>query len=113
MLLGELGAEAYRGLWDGTTDWESAEVIAALDMYTQVLEHSNLDAAAADWQPAIDPIIEGDAAYNVMGDWADTYFRIEKKLAWEPVTTPRRRPARGRVQLPVRQLHAAGGSANT
>jgi glucose/mannose transport system substrate-binding protein len=83
VLLGELGPEAYSGLWDGSTDWESDEVIAALDMYTEVLSHSNLDAAAADWQPALDPIIEGDAAYNVMGDWADTYFRIEKELAWE------------------------------
>ena len=83
VLLGELGADAYRGLWDGTTDWESPQVIAALDMYTQVLEYSNLDSAAADWQPAIDPLIEGDAAYNVMGDWADTYFRIEKDLAWQ------------------------------
>ena len=26
------------GLWDGTTDWESAEVIAALDMFTEVLD---------------------------------------------------------------------------
>jgi glucose/mannose transport system substrate-binding protein len=83
VLLGELGAEAYTGLWDGSTDWESAEVIDALDMFTEVLGHSNLDSAAADWQPAIDPIIEGDAAYNVMGDWADTYFRVEKELEWE------------------------------
>jgi glucose/mannose transport system substrate-binding protein len=83
VLLGELGPEAYNGLWDGSTDWESDEVIAALDMYTEVLAHSNLDSAAADWQPALDPIIEGDAAYNVMGDWADTYFRIEKSLPWE------------------------------
>lgn len=83
VLLGELGADAYLGLWDGTTDWESPEVIAALDTFTQVLGHSNLDSAAADWQPAIDPLIEGDAAYNVMGDWADTYYRIEKELTWE------------------------------
>jgi glucose/mannose transport system substrate-binding protein len=83
VLLGELGPEAYMGLWDGTTDWESPEVVAALDMFTEVLGHSNIDQAAADWQPAIDPIIEGDAAYNVMGDWADTYFRVEQELTWE------------------------------
>jgi glucose/mannose transport system substrate-binding protein len=83
VLLGELGPDAYSGLWDGSTDWESPEVIDALNMYTEVLSHSNLDSAAADWQPAIDPIIEGDAAYNVMGDWADTYFRVEKELTWE------------------------------
>jgi glucose/mannose transport system substrate-binding protein len=83
VLLGELGPDAYTGLWDGSTDWESPEVIGALDTFTQVLDHSNLDSAAADWQPAIDPLIEGDAAYNVMGDWADTYYRIEKELDWE------------------------------
>jgi glucose/mannose transport system substrate-binding protein len=83
VLLGELGAEAYDGLWNGDTDWTSPEVIAALDMFTEVLSHSNFDSAAADWQPALDPIIEGDAAYNVMGDWADTYYRIEKELDWE------------------------------
>jgi glucose/mannose transport system substrate-binding protein len=83
VLLGELGADAYDGLWNGDTDWTSPEVADALDMYTEVLSHSNFDSAAADWQPALDPIIEGDAAYNVMGDWADTYFRVEKDLTWE------------------------------
>jgi glucose/mannose transport system substrate-binding protein len=83
VLLGELGADAYNGLWNGDTEWTSPEVIAALDMFTEVLSHSNFDSAAADWQPALDPIIEGDAAYNVMGDWADTYFRVEQELTWE------------------------------
>jgi glucose/mannose transport system substrate-binding protein len=83
VLLGELGADAYTGLWDASTDWESPEVIAALDKYTEVLDHSNLSSAAADWQPALDPVIEGDAAYNVMGDWAVAYFETEKGLAFE------------------------------
>jgi glucose/mannose transport system substrate-binding protein len=83
VLLGELGADAYNGLWDGSTDWESAEVTDALDMFTEVLGHSNIDEAAADWQPALDPIIEGDAAYNVMGDWAVAYFETEKSLEFE------------------------------
>jgi glucose/mannose transport system substrate-binding protein len=83
VLLGELGPDAYTGLWDGSTDWESADVIAALEMFTKVLSHSNIDEAAADWQPAIDPIIEGDAAYNVMGDWANTYFHTAKGLAYQ------------------------------
>lgn len=82
VVLGELGADAYNGLWDGTTDWESTAVVDALKMYTKVLAHTNVNSAAADWQPAIDPVIEGDAAYNVMGDWADTYFRVVKKLKW-------------------------------
>jgi glucose/mannose transport system substrate-binding protein len=83
VLLGELGADAYAGLWNGSTDWESTQVKAALDTYTKVLKQSNLKQAAADWQPALDPIIEGDAAYNVMGDWANTYFLTAKKQKWQ------------------------------
>ena len=83
VLLGELGADAYNGLWTGQTDWTSPEVISALDMFTKVLEHTNIKEAAADWQPALDPIIDGDAAYNVMGDWANTYFATAKKLAYQ------------------------------
>lgn len=83
VLLGELGADAYSGLWTGQTDWTSQPVIDALDMYTEVLKHSNLSEAAADWQPAIDPIIDGDAAYNVMGDWANTYFLTAKGLKYQ------------------------------
>jgi glucose/mannose transport system substrate-binding protein len=83
VLLGELGPDAYTGLWDGTTDWESSEVTAALDKFTQVLEHTDIDQAASDWQPAIDPVIEGDAAYNVMGDWANAYFATAKELEYE------------------------------
>ena len=33
VLLGELGVDAYNGLWTGTTDWGSAEVTAALETY--------------------------------------------------------------------------------
>ena len=40
VLLGELGPDTYAGLWNGETDWESQEVVAALDMFTQVLEHT-------------------------------------------------------------------------
>jgi glucose/mannose transport system substrate-binding protein len=83
VLLGELGPDAYAGLWNGETDWESQPVIDALTMFTQVLEHTNLDQAAADWQPAIDPVVDGDAAYNVMGDWAFTYYETVKGLTFE------------------------------
>lgn len=83
VLLGELGPDAYSGLWTGETDWESQEVTDALDMFTQVLEHTNIAQAAADWQPAIDPIVDGDAAYNVMGDWAWAYLETVQGLAYQ------------------------------
>jgi glucose/mannose transport system substrate-binding protein len=75
VLLGTLGAEKYNGLWDGTTDWASPEVTAALDNYTKVLTYTNTDSASLSWQDASQLVINGDAAFNVMGDWAEGYFR--------------------------------------
>ena len=43
ILLGELGADAYNGLWDGSTDWGSEDVAAALETYKKVLGYVNSD----------------------------------------------------------------------
>jgi len=82
VLLGELGADRYEKLWDGSLDWTSAEVTGALDTYAKVLTYSDLASASADWQPALDKLIDGTAAFNVMGDWADAYLSGAKKLAY-------------------------------
>ena len=74
VLLGSLGADAYNGLWDGSTDWASAEVTAALDNFTKALSYANTDAASLSWQDAAQLVVNGDAAFNVMGDWAAGYF---------------------------------------
>ena len=75
VLLGTLGADAYNGLWDGTTDWASPEVKTALDNYAKVLTYANSDSSSLSWQDAAQLVINGDAAFNVMGDWAEGYFR--------------------------------------
>ena len=41
VLLGSLGADKYNGLWDGSTDWASADVKAALENYVKVLGYTN------------------------------------------------------------------------
>jgi glucose/mannose transport system substrate-binding protein len=92
VLLGELGVDKYNGLWDGSTDWKSPEVIKALDTFKQVLAVSDVKSAAADWQPALEKVIAGTAAYNVMGDWAFAFFSSAKKLkykeGYDAVTSP-------------------------
>src|SRR5262249_7129632 len=89
---GELGAQKYNGLWNGTTDWKGPEVTAALQTYVKVLSFSDLKSAAADWQPAADKIVDGTAAYQVMGDWEAGYLGGTKKLAyktdWNVTTSP-------------------------
>ena len=83
VLLGSLGSDAYDGLWNGSTDWASAEVTAALADFEKVLTYTNADAASLSWQDAAQLVINGDAAFNVMGDWAEGYFR---ELGKEPTT---------------------------
>ena len=83
VLLGELGADKYTGLWDGKTDWKSSEVQAALTTFKNVLDVSDIKSAAGDWQPALDKVVAGTAAYNVMGDWADSYLGRTKKLKFK------------------------------
>jgi glucose/mannose transport system substrate-binding protein len=74
VLLGELGADAYNGLWTGDTDWGGAETTAALETFNQVLDHVNSDASTLTWQDAAQLVANGDAAFNIMGDWVDGYF---------------------------------------
>jgi len=74
VLIGELGAQKYTGLWDGTTDWNGADVKAALETFKTALSHVNSDASTLTWQDAAKLVTNGDAAFNIMGDWADGYF---------------------------------------
>ncbi len=90
VLLATLGADAYGGLWAGTTAWDSPEVKTAVENYAKVLGYANSDAASLSWQDAAQLVVEGDAAFNVMGDWAEGYFRELGKApntdyGWAPV----------------------------
>ena len=90
VFLGTLGADKYNGLWDGSTDWGSADVKTALDNFQTILGYTNSDSASLSWQDASQLVINGDAAFNVMGDWAEGYFRELGKspntdYGWAPV----------------------------
>lgn len=90
VLLASLGPDKYNGLWDGSTDWGSPEVKAALEDFKKVLTYTNSDSASLSWQDASQLVINGNAAFNVMGDWAAGYFIELGKTAkvdygWAPV----------------------------
>jgi glucose/mannose transport system substrate-binding protein len=74
--LSELGPEGWNGIWTGETDPMSAEVVGAWNTFGEVLACSNIDtdAAGLSWQQATDAVIAGDAAFNIMGDWAAGYM---------------------------------------
>ncbi|MBZ0281433.1 MAG: ABC transporter substrate-binding protein [Anaerolineae bacterium] len=72
--LGTLGVEGYNGLWDGTTNWTSPESLAAWENYGKLLDCANSDMNAITWQDASKMVVDGAAAFNIMGDWASGYF---------------------------------------
>ncbi len=80
VLLADLGAEAYSGLWDGTTDWEGPEVTAALEDFETLIGYTNEDRDGLDWPEATQMVIDGNAAFNVMGDWAVAAFEEQDKV---------------------------------
>jgi glucose/mannose transport system substrate-binding protein len=80
--LGVLGADGWNALWAGELAWTDASVVEVWDTFGEVLACSNSadDAASLSWQQASDMVINGDAAFNVMGDWANGYFETTKGL---------------------------------
>lgn len=81
VLLGVLSPSAYTGLWDGTTSWNTASVRLALDYFDRMLNYVNEDAPALSWDEASALVVSGDAAMNIMGDWAHGYFMAQ---GWTP-----------------------------
>ena len=75
VLLASLGPDGYEALWSGEDDWSSPEVTQALEDFAKILTYTNSDSSALSWQDAGQLVIDGDAAFNVMGDWQEGFYR--------------------------------------
>lgn len=75
VMLASMGPDAYDAIWTGAGDWASPEVAKAVEDFAKILTYTNSDASALSWQDAARLVVDGDAAFNVMGDWAEGYFR--------------------------------------
>jgi glucose/mannose transport system substrate-binding protein len=86
ILIGTLGADKYKGLWTGTTDWKGADITRALTTFRTVLNYVNADHASLTWDQANDLLIGGKAAMTVMVDWIDGDYAAKnfKDYGWAP-----------------------------
>jgi glucose/mannose transport system substrate-binding protein len=84
--LAVLGADGWNALWSGELDPAGAEVATVWNTFGQVLACTNIkeDASGLSWQQAVDKVIAGEAAFNIMGDWAAGYMTTT--LGLEPGT---------------------------
>ncbi|MFE9654288.1 ABC transporter substrate-binding protein [Micromonospora sp. NPDC006431] len=69
VLISKLGPEKFSGLWTGQTDWAGADITDAINDYKKLLSYSNKDRDTFDWTDAEKLVMEGKAAYQLMGDW--------------------------------------------
>ncbi|MFC7876960.1 ABC transporter substrate-binding protein [Isoptericola sp. NPDC057391] len=89
VLLADLGVEGYSGLWDGSTDWSGPEVTAALEDFEKLMGYTNTDRDGLDWPESQQLVIDGKAAFTVMGDWAEaSYVEQGKKLGSDYTAFP-------------------------
>jgi len=75
-----LGPDKWSALWEGELAFDSEEGIAVWEKLDKIMEYVNDDYSSLSWQQATDLVVEGDAAFNVMGDWAAGYMSTVLEL---------------------------------
>ena len=86
ILISTLGVDDYNALFEAGGDWGSAGVKEAVAKYAEILEYANTASDGDDWPEATDAVIDGKAAYNVMGDWAVAQFESKDQVDGEDYT---------------------------
>ena len=77
ILISTLGPQGWNALWKqgSSGKWASGGVKTAIARFDDLLQnYTNSDAASLTWQDAGKLVIDGKAAFNIMGDWQDGYF---------------------------------------
>lgn len=82
--LAVLGPDNYDALWSGELAFDSPEAAEVWTTFGEVMACTNDDAAGLSWQQATDRLVSGEAAFNIMGDWAAGYMTTTLEL--EPET---------------------------
>lgn len=81
ILLAKLGPDDYDKLWTGDVDFDDPKVKDAAKTFKKMLGYINKNHSSLAWQDATQSLIDGDAAMQVMGDFAEGYFLSKD---WKP-----------------------------
>ncbi|MCF6409997.1 ABC transporter substrate-binding protein [Pseudalkalibacillus salsuginis] len=87
-LLGVLGPDDYNKLFTGELSFKDDKVKEAAETFKKMLSYINEDHSSRNWQDASQMVANGEAAMNVMGDWAKGYFvndlnlKVKEDFGW-------------------------------
>jgi glucose/mannose transport system substrate-binding protein len=70
VLAGTVGADKIKGLFNGSVPWTDPGVTEALENFNKMLACTNEDRGTINWVGATALVINNQAAFNIMGDWA-------------------------------------------
>ncbi|MCX6459950.1 MAG: extracellular solute-binding protein [Actinobacteria bacterium] len=70
IVVGEIDADGWNGLMDGTLSWNDPKVVQAVSDFSTALTWTNKDHKSLDWTGAVAGLADGTCAFNLMGDWA-------------------------------------------
>jgi glucose/mannose transport system substrate-binding protein len=69
ILISQLGADGYRGLFTGATKWDDPRVAEALNISAKALDYANKDFTSVSWGDINDLMVGGKVACIIQGDW--------------------------------------------
>lgn len=87
VLLDEFGVDGAAELWTGNVEFDSPEMRNALETFSRILDYTNDNHSALDWQDAAELVISGKAAMHIMGDWETGFFesknfKLDEDYGW-------------------------------
>jgi glucose/mannose transport system substrate-binding protein len=75
------GIDFYQDWVNGhVTSATDTKLVDALTKFSKYLSYVNTDHAALTWDQATAKVISGEAAFNIMGDWANGEFYVANKV---------------------------------
>lgn len=91
VLLATGGADNFKALMAGKTQWTDASVVTALTALQKIWQskYINADFTARTWDEAAGQVLNGKAGMTIMGDWAKGYFQANDPnwatdIGWVP-----------------------------
>jgi glucose/mannose transport system substrate-binding protein len=89
VLVATLGVDAYRGLFDGTTKWDSEGVTQALETLNKALDYANPDYLSTSWGDINDRYVADEGpAMMIMGDWTHGLLKSKGFTDYKWTTAP-------------------------